>query len=63
MQDLLNLVFLEFDVLAHDWIVFFNDHFFGHGTGVFLGNVEKPCSGRAFQLNFDSGWFRHGSYP
>ena len=54
-RDLLNLVLFELDMLAHNGIIFFNDHFLGHGAGIFLGHIVETCAGGAFQLNFNCG--------
>ena len=52
-RDLFDFVFLEFDMLAHNRIVFFHDHFFGHGACVFLRNIIKARAGRAFQFDLN----------
>lgn len=60
---LLDLAFLVFDVLAHDGVVLFNDHLFGHCTCVFLRDVEMPGPRGGVQADLDGGRLRHISYP
>jgi hypothetical protein len=52
-QSLFDFVFFKFDMLAYHRIVFFNDHFFGHGARVFLRNIIKARASRAFQFDFN----------
>src|SRR5262245_20878226 len=58
---LLDLAFLEFDVLAHLGVVLPDRHFVRHRAGVLLGDVEKARIGLAVQPDLDSGGLRHGS--
>ena len=59
---LLDLGFLELDMLAHDGIVFAERHLFGDVARVFLGHIEKAGVSGADQFNFDRGWLRHGPF-
>ena len=59
---LLDLGFLELDMLAHDGIVFAERHFFGDVARVFLGHIEKAGVSSTDQLDFDRGWLRHGPF-
>src|SRR6266576_992398 len=58
---LLDLAFLEFDMLAHSGVVFPDGHLVRHGARVLLGDVEKARIGLAVQADLDSGGLRHGS--
>jgi len=62
-DQLLDLAFLIFDVLAYNGIVLFDDHLFGHCTGVLFGDVEMPGPRGGVQADLDGGRLRHGSYP
>ena len=62
-RHLFDFVFLEFDMLAHNRIIFFHDHFFGHGARVFLRNIIKARSSRAFQFDFNGCRLRHCVCP
>jgi hypothetical protein len=57
---LLDLRFLEFDMLPGDRIVFRLRHLFRHRTAVLSRDVEVTRVGRRQQLDLDSGSFRHG---
>ena len=59
---LLDLGFLELDMLAHDGIVFAERHLFGDVARVFLGHVEEARVSGAEQLDLDRGWLRHGPF-
>ena len=56
---LLDLGFLELDMLAHDGIIFFEGHFFSLCPWVFLGDIEKASVRRAGELDLDGGWLSH----
>ena len=58
-RNLLDFGFLEFHVLFGNRIVLFHGHFFGHGTAVFLGDVEEAGISGAEQLYFDCGSLGH----
>ena len=58
---LLDLGFLEVDMLADNRIVLFQDEFFGHRAGIFLGHIEVTRASRGVQADLDSCWLRHGS--
>ena len=49
---LLDLGFLELDVLAHDGIVLFHYQFFGRVAGVLLGDIEEASAGARQKLDF-----------
>jgi hypothetical protein len=49
-------------MLAHDRVVFAEGHFFRRVARVFLGDIEKAGVSGAEQLDFDSGWLRHGPF-
>jgi hypothetical protein len=57
---LLDLRFLEFDVLLDDRIILRLGHFFGHRAAVLGRDVEIARVGRRQQLDLDGGSFRHG---
>src|SRR6185369_636426 len=52
-QALLDLRFLEFDVLAHLWIIFAHHHFLGLRARVLLGHIEEARVGGADELDLD----------
>ena len=49
-------------MLTHDGVIFAEGHFFCGVARVFLGYVEKTGVSSAEQLDFDSGWLRHGPF-
>jgi hypothetical protein len=59
---LLNLGFFEFNMLAHDGVVFAEAHFFCGIARVFLSYIEKASVSSAEQFDFDSGWLRHNPF-
>jgi hypothetical protein len=59
---LLDLGFLELDMLTHDGIIFAESHFFRGVPRVFLCDIEKAGVSGADQADFDSGWLRHGLF-
>ena len=62
-SELLDFAFFVFDVLANNWVVLTHNHFFGHGTCVFLGHVEVASARGRVQADFDRGWLRHFTSP
>jgi hypothetical protein len=58
-QELLDLGFLEFDVLLGDRIILGLRHLVRHGTAVLRGDVEETCVSRRQQLDLDGRSFRH----
>ena len=58
-ERLLNLSFLESDVLASDWIVFAETELVRRRPRVLLGYIEKPCARSAEQLDFLADRFCH----
>src|SRR6185437_272404 len=60
---LLDLRFLEDDVLASDRIVFLQLELLGLGSRVLLGDVIKPGVGRADELDENGIGLRHDGYP
>ena len=60
-QTLLNLSFLELDMLAHDGIIFAHHHFLGgiRTARIFFRGVVKARIGRADELDFDGGRLCH----
>ena len=62
-RDLLDLGFLEVDMLLGDRIVFAFDHFLGHRAAVFLGHVEEAGVSRRKQLDLDGCRLGHCSGP
>jgi hypothetical protein len=56
---LLDLRFLELDMLAHDGIIFAERQLFGLRARIFLGDVEKASVRRAGELDLDGGWLSH----
>ena len=59
-QTLLDLGFLEFDVLAYDRVVLRERQLVGLGAAVLGGDVESTRVGRRQQLDLDFCSFRHG---
>jgi hypothetical protein len=59
---LLDLGFLEFDVLARDGIVFLEDELFRLGARVLLGHVEIARIRRGQELDLDHGGLGHRSF-
>ena len=59
-QDLLDLGFLEFDVLLRDRIVLGLGHLIRHRAAVLRGDVEEAGVSRREQLDLDGRCFRHG---
>lgn len=57
---LLDLRFLEFNVLAYDWIVLCLRHLVRERTAVLGGDVESTGVGCRQQLDLDCCSFRHG---
>src|SRR6185437_9852752 len=60
---LLDLRFLEDDVLARDGIVFLQLELLGLGPRVLLGDVIESGLGRADELDEDGIGLRHDGYP
>src|SRR5690606_22613100 len=63
IKRLLDLAFLEFDVLLHDRVVLTNDHLLGHGAGVLLGDVEEAGVRRGVEADLDGSRFGHRELP
>ena len=61
--DLLDLAFLELNVLAQDGIVLFDRELLSHRPGIFLGHVEKAGVARAVEPDLGRGRLRHLSHP
>jgi hypothetical protein len=59
---LLDLGFLELDMLTHDGIIFAERHLFSDVARIFLGHIEKARVSSAEQLDLDRGWLRHGPF-
>ena len=59
-SSLLDLRFLEFDMLLGDRIVLGLGHLVGHGAAVLRGDVEEAGVSRRQQLDLDGRSFRHG---
>lgn len=51
-SQLLDLGFLELDVLAHDGVILLHYQFFSRVAGVLLGDVEEASAGARQQLDF-----------
>jgi len=62
-KTLLDFAFFVFHVLSRNGVVFLDDHFFCHGTRVFLCDVEMACPRRGVQTNLDRGWLGHVYSP
>lgn len=58
-ETLFDFGFFEFYVLLGNRIVFPLDHFFRHGTGILLGNVEVTRVSSADETDFDCCSFCH----
>jgi hypothetical protein len=61
-QDLLDLAFFVFNVLACHGVVFLNNHFLGHGARVLFGHIEMARISSRIQPYLDRCRFRHFSY-
>src|SRR5690606_23990501 len=59
-EDLLDLAFLELDMLARDRIVFLHRQLVGHGARILLRHVEEARVGGADELDLDGGGLGHG---
>ena len=55
----LDLGFLEFNVLAHDGIIFAHRHLFGLVARILLGYVEEASVSGADETDFDGGRLCH----
>jgi hypothetical protein len=44
-NQLLDFSFLEFNMLAHNWIIFHERELLGLGARIFFGHIEKACIG------------------
>src|SRR5690606_19552730 len=62
-QALLDLGFLEFDMLARDRIVLLQRQLLGLGARVLLGDVVVAGVGSAHQLDLQGGRLGHNSHP
>ena len=60
---LLDLGFLELNMLFGNRIVFAFDHLFGHCTAVFLGDIKETSVCGALKLYLNSGGFCHNVNP
>ena len=60
-SSLLDLAFLELDVLANNRIILAHDHFLGDVTWVLLCYVEETGACRRVQADFNCCWLRHGA--
>ncbi len=58
---LLDLAFLEFDVLARHRVVLFQHELLGHGARVLLGHVEIARVGGGIQPDFNGCRLGHES--
>src|SRR5258708_28973822 len=56
---LLDLAFLELDMLAQHRIVLLDREFLGHGAGVLLGDIEEAAC--AVEADLRGGRLRHGT--
>src|SRR5690606_5538773 len=59
----LDLAFLILDMLAHHRVIFLDNHLFGHGSGVFLGDIEMARACGRVQTDLDGRRLRHGCSP
>ena len=59
---LLNLGFIELDVLANDGVIFAESQLFRLIARVFLSDIEKAGVSGAEQFDFYSGWLRHDTF-
>src|SRR5712671_6924995 len=57
---LLDLAFLEGDMLAQHRIVLLDREFLGHGAGVLLGDIEEAAAALAVEADLRGGGLRHG---
>src|SRR6185312_953589 len=60
---LLDLAFLEDDMLAQHRVVFLDREFLGHRAGVLLADIEKAGVAFAVETNFGGGRFGHQATP
>src|SRR3954451_13152760 len=60
MPRLLDLGFLELDMLLRDGIVLLHRELVGHGARILLRHVEIARIGSRDELHFDGGGFGHG---
>src|SRR5581483_9296127 len=56
---LLDLGFLELDVLARDRVILLLDQLVGHGARILLGDVVEAGVGRGHELDLDGDRFGH----
>jgi hypothetical protein len=63
-RDLLNLRFLELDMLAHDGVVFAKAQLFRgvRAARVLFRHIVKAGVGRADELDLDGDWLGHDPY-
>ena len=59
IPELLNLGFLELDMLAGNRVIFGFGHFVGHGPAVLGSDIEETGIGCRQELDFDGGCFCH----
>jgi hypothetical protein len=57
---LFDLVFFELDVLAHDRIIFLEDHLFGGVPRILFGHVKEACASGGQQFDLLNDGFSHG---
>src|SRR5581483_4450486 len=60
---LLDLCFLELDVLARDRVILLLDQLVGHGARILLGDVVEAGVGRGHELDLDGDRFGHVLKP
>src|ERR1700748_2529525 len=58
---LLDLAFLELDMLAQHRVVLLDRELLGHGAGVLLGDIEKARAAFAVEADLRGGGLRHDS--
>lgn len=58
-EQLLDLAFFEFHVLANDGVIFLDRHLFRHCAGVLFGDVEKARVSCAVEADFGGRGFCH----
>ena len=58
-QELLDLAFLKFYVLARNRVIFPQYELFSHGSGVFLGDIEKPGASCRIEPDLYGGRLSH----
>src|SRR4030095_14104175 len=63
LATLLDLRFLELDVLARDRVVLLLDQLVGHGARILLGDVIKASVRRGNELDLDGDRFGHVLEP